>query len=306
MRPNKTATPMPRILLVDDSPVDRTLAARLLQSEPTFEVVQAEHGREALDVLAHDPGIAVLVTDIQMPEMNGLELMEAVLHGQTHVPVVLVTSKGSEDMAVQALECGAASYVPKRRLATDLVGTVRRLIQLHREDEARAEVTGHLTSIAWEYALESDLELLIAVAARLAQALADFWDGDHTLRTQVSIALEEALTNAYFYGSLDLDPQLRVRDHKQFYRQADERGRDPSWRDRKVVVTAKYTREAAAITIRDSGRGFDVSRLPRDGEDDDFDQLHGRGLRLMRTFMDDVKYGAAGTEVTLIKRRQAE
>ena len=72
----------------------------------------------------HHPDI--VLTDLHMPEMNGLELVTAVKEKFPDIPVLLMTAKGSEDIAAQALRQAAASYVPKRRLADDLVRTIMR------------------------------------------------------------------------------------------------------------------------------------------------------------------------------------
>ena len=63
-----------------------------------------------------------------MPEMNGLELVEAVRARYPRIPVVLVTAQGSEAIAVQALEHGAASYVPKSQLHHDLCDTLESVL----------------------------------------------------------------------------------------------------------------------------------------------------------------------------------
>ena len=60
---------------------------------------------------------ALVLTDLIMPEMNGLELVKAIREHHPFVPVILMTSKGNEEIAVQALQGGAASYVPKSQLA---------------------------------------------------------------------------------------------------------------------------------------------------------------------------------------------
>ena len=76
---------MPSVLVVDDSATDRVLAGRLLQLEQDFEISYATNGREALDsVRARVPD--VIVSDLQMPDMNGLELVEAMRRDYPAVP----------------------------------------------------------------------------------------------------------------------------------------------------------------------------------------------------------------------------
>ena len=110
---------MATILVVDDSPVDRHLAGKLLEKHAGLTVAYATDGRDALTVMERSAPDLVL-TDLQMPEMNGLELVEEIRIHYPTVPVILMTAHGSEEIAIQALRVGAASYVPKRNLAKDL------------------------------------------------------------------------------------------------------------------------------------------------------------------------------------------
>src|SRR5687768_17320524 len=98
------------VLVVDDSPVDRTRAGGLLKKRPGLIPVYASNGREALALIA-EKAPDIVVSDLQMPEMDGLELVEAIRRQFAALPVILMTAHGSEETAVQALQKGAASYV---------------------------------------------------------------------------------------------------------------------------------------------------------------------------------------------------
>ena len=63
------------------------------------------------------------------------------------------------------------------------------------------------------------------------------------------------------------------------------------------------TREAVRITIRDQGPGFDPSRLPDPTVPENIGKISGRGLLLIRTFMDDVRFNETGNEITLVKKK---
>src|SRR5262245_25166913 len=118
---------MPTVLVVDDLATERRLVGALLEKQLDCQVRYAGNGREALAHMAGDLPDLVL-SDLQMPEMNGLELVQAVKNDFASVPIILMTAEGSEDIAARALQLGAASYVPKRRLAQDLAATVLRIL----------------------------------------------------------------------------------------------------------------------------------------------------------------------------------
>ena len=68
----------------------------------------------------------VVLTDLDMPRMNGLQLVEAIRRNYPTIPVVVMTALGSEEIAALALAKGAASYIPKAYLEHDVVITLER------------------------------------------------------------------------------------------------------------------------------------------------------------------------------------
>jgi CheY-like chemotaxis protein len=245
----------------------------------------------------------IVVTDLQMPEMTGLELVTAVRKSFTHVPVILMTGKGSEEIAVEALHAGAASYVPKRALSSMLVETVRRVLASVQEYKYHSELMQRISVRTESYVIENDVNLLLSLSRHLQQALADAWNLDRTDRLRIGTALEEALLNALYHGNLGVRSELKEIDHDEFYKQANERKVALPWCDRRIRVQARIGSEQMEVTIRDEGSGFDPSKLPDPTDPENLDRPCGRGVMLMRAFMDDIRYNESGNEVTLIRKR---
>ncbi|MFB6121597.1 MAG: response regulator [Halobacteriaceae archaeon] len=102
-----------RVLHVDDEPAFLELASELLErADDRIEVVTAASGPRALEVLAAEP-VDCVVSDYQMPEMDGLALLEAVRRDHGDLPFVLFTGRGSEDVASDAISAGATDYLQK-------------------------------------------------------------------------------------------------------------------------------------------------------------------------------------------------
>lgn len=96
-----------RVLIVDDNLDHMHLALRGLRDDPRVEVEMARHGKEALR-LVEEKDFHLLILDYRLPDMTGLDVMEHV-----DVPVILMTSQGSEEVAMRALDQGALNYVVK-------------------------------------------------------------------------------------------------------------------------------------------------------------------------------------------------
>ena len=84
------------------------------------------------------------------------------------------------------------------------------------------------------------------------------------------------------------------------------RHRECPFCDRRIHVTARLTRDEGIFVIRDQGAGFDPSKLPDPDDPSALERASGRGLLLMRAFMDDVSYDPTGSVVTLVKRRKTD
>ena len=105
-----------RALIVDDSSVMRKIVERSLRQAgiDLSEVFQAGNGAEALGVLK-DSAVDLILSDINMPVMDGLEFIKQLpsIANAKDVPVVMITTEGSEAHVVQALSCGARGYIRK-------------------------------------------------------------------------------------------------------------------------------------------------------------------------------------------------
>jgi anti-sigma regulatory factor (Ser/Thr protein kinase) len=123
---------------------------------------------------------------------------------------------------------------------------------------------------------------------------------------RIGMALEEALVNALYHGNLEVSSDLRGEDDTAFFEVAAERARHSPFRERRIYVAVDLSRQEATFTIRDEGRGFDPRSLPDPTDPENLEKASGRGILLMRAFMDDVSYNSTGNTVTLVKRRAAD
>jgi CheY-like chemotaxis protein/anti-sigma regulatory factor (Ser/Thr protein kinase) len=293
---------MAKILVVDDSSVDRTLAGKLLEKHSGWTVASAENGRDALAALGRE-AFDLVLTDLQMPEMNGLELVSAVRAQHAYVPVILMTAHGSEEIALQALQCGAASYVPKQNLSRDLVETAEGVLTVASAERNQQRLLECLMRTESQFLLDNDPSLVPPLLGHARANLLRMNLCDETGLIRVTMALSEALTLAIVQGNLEINPELREQDEKAYQKMIDDRRRQKPYRDRRVHVMAKELLHEARYVIRHEGPGFDPSQLPDPDAAASFDKVSDRGLLLIRTFMDEVTHDATGKEMTLVKRR---
>ncbi len=285
------------ILLVDDSATDRVLITGLLNKHEHFEIETAEDGAIALrkmQVKVPD----LVVTDMQMPNLDGLQLVEKIRVDYPYVPVILVTGKGSEELASLALQRGAAGYVPKARCSELLPGTIEHVIELTRSESSFKRLIDSSTLCQFEYLLENDVTL-IAPMLELAQRMcAGMKICDLAGCVQIGVALEHAILNAIYHGNLEIGSES-FGDTSL----VNQRLGQLPYRNRRVRVQIRMTRDEAQFSVGDEGRGFNVKELASKARKMAITGDAGRGLFLMWAFMDSINFDRNGNTVVMVKRR---
>jgi CheY-like chemotaxis protein/anti-sigma regulatory factor (Ser/Thr protein kinase) len=297
------AGPSSGLLVVDADPADRELARQLLEAEG-YEVAIAATGEEAISQLEKArPSVALI--DLNLPDLDGLELIRAIRKDFPLTAVVLITHQGSDALAFKALKCGAASYVPKAQLASELSATMETVIGAAEVDRRRYRLMGSLVRSELSFSLGNDPTLIPSMTALFQENITGMGVCGPQGCIRVGIALEEALLNAIYHGNLEVSSELRMEGDEAFRALIEERRRKQPYAGRRVHVCAKFAREEATFIIRDEGPGFDPASLPDPTDPANLESTSGRGLLLIRTFMDHVAHNSAGNEITMTKRREA-
>lgn len=298
---------MTRILLVEDSPT-QAFPIKLKLEHEMYEVALAENGEVAMNLLpTFEPDL--ILTDLQMPVMNGLDLVTASLAQHPPIPVILITAQGSDELALEALERGAAAYLPKSQLDDKLLETINQVLSMLKTDHSYAQLIRSMEYNEFRFVLENKPELFGPLVDLLQRMASGMELCDEVERVRLGMALEHALQNALYHGNLELSQQ-QFEDGNEF-----EVAGEPSeieklcsqspYKDRKIHVSATMTPQEARFVIRDEGSGFDTSKLPAPDDPHVLEQEGGRGLVLIRSFMNDVTFNDTGNEITMVKRRAA-
>lgn len=297
---------MPHLLLIDRSETDRVRIRSILPSHSGWTVAVADSAAAAADQVSKS-SLDLVLLDLSTAGDWEHRLIQKLRASQPNLPVILLTAgDDSDEFVVAALSIGAVSYVPKSAAAKNLVTTVQRILALNgcrRHDEhlqtalTCAVIRLHLT--------DNNLDLVRSTINNLVNTAEDFGLCDAANRGRLSVALDEALTNAVIHGNLDVPSVLREGDGDEFYQLVSERKSRLPYAKRTVTVTATYTHDTAKFKIADQGRGFDHANLMNPLLPRNLDKPHGRGVLLMRAFVDEVRFNEAGNCVTLIKRRPA-
>ena len=248
---------------------------------------------------------------MQMPEMDGLELVKQIGIHHAQVPVILMTAHGSESLAIEALEQGAASYVPKERLAEVLEETVAQVLALAVTDRNYERLTACQTRAEFSFVLDNDAALIDPLVDLIQQIAFRMGICGTNGRFRIGMAIQQAILNALYHGNLELTGEQLEAARESLLTDpsgdiVQQRRAAAPYCDRKIHVEARITPAQLEVKVADDGPGFDVAHAEalHDGAPDALDG--GRGLRLMRILMDEIHFNPSGNEVVLIKHREQD
>ena len=296
---------MPNVLVVDDSPTDRILAGAILQKEPGLNVFYAADGAEAMRQIQQQLPDAV-VTDLQMPEMDGLQLVACIKQNYPLLPVILMTAQGSEEIAAEALRLGAASYVPKMSLARHLGDVVVRILSSAAADRGHTRLMHALAECQCRFILQNDPGLIDPLINQLQEMLRCLPLADESERLRVGIAVKHAVMNGLYHGNLELPSDVEDIFSEEVAQLVRDRSADPHYAQRSLIVEACLSPESAEFHIIHEGPGFDAANLRLDFDVARSSSQLIRGWFLIRSIMDEVHISADGRSQTLIKRAMPE
>lgn len=128
-KPAMSEDPITVLFVDDDAQWAQYMATELELEDPAFRVHLAQNVNEAVVVLGREDDIDCIVTDFRMPEITGIELLEHLQTTHPHLPSILTTGEGSEDIAAQAIAAGVTDYIRKDPLADQATIFINRIRQ---------------------------------------------------------------------------------------------------------------------------------------------------------------------------------
>ena len=293
---------MPVVLVVSQSEHRRAEIIRRLQELDQLTVVEAVGFPDAVATSQSDTP-DIIVTEADLGDTTGMQLVQQVKEDHPSLPVIVVADERTEGMAIEALSGGAAGYVPHRMLDMFLNSSVQTALNASNFSRLRRRMLAAMIENQTAYSLENDQSLFPILIQHLQEQMLQFGICGKSDAVRIGIALEEALSNALFHGNLELDSSLRAGHPKAYLSEAKRRLAMSPYAQRHIEVIAEFTHEHVKFVIRDEGKGFDPSGVPDPTDPANLTKVSGRGIMLIRAFMDQVSYDKTGKEISLTKRR---
>src|SRR5262249_40751573 len=158
-----------------------------------------------------------------------------------------------EEIAVKALQKGAASYVPKRQLAKELVPTIQNILEVTLGENETPAALDWLVQTESIFVLDNDIATIPPLVSYLQANLLRLRIVDETALIQVGVALREAIVNAVIHGNLEVSSSLREESGNAFMDLVEARRRQLPYSARRVRVISRETRQEVTYVVVDEG-----------------------------------------------------
>ncbi len=298
---------MNSVLIVEDEPPQLEMLAEYFQME-NYQAFTADNGETALEVIRNE-AVDLVVSDIQMPKMNGIELVCRLNEVKPELPIILMTGYGTMEIVIEAMKNGAADFLLKpvkmEKLGATVKANLEKVIESQKQEELMPFMNG---SISCNLPVNR-YHLLGALTRKIGNLTVDCGYIETKRRHTVKTILYEAISNAIFHGSLGvLSEGLRDEDSDDsaYMQEILRRAKDPNFANKSIVVETVIEKEMLTIIIRDEGCGFDWKLKLSEAEDPkNLFMPYGRGLLLIKRLMGKGNYifNKEGNQLTLLFRK---
>jgi FixJ family two-component response regulator/anti-sigma regulatory factor (Ser/Thr protein kinase) len=301
------------VLFVDDEE-DIRLSFRD-RFEDQFDIVLASNGQEALDCLSGGSDRSVVVTDLRMPVMGGLEMIQKAKELDPDLGFIVVSGHGDTEDVIAALRLGARNFIRKPYSFAELEEAILlegRRYRLLLEERARREVEQATEQFLTEvegmtFLLPSSTDWVNPLTFRLAAVMEAVGVCNQQNRSNVALGVMEIITNAIEHGNLSLDGptkrDIMAKGEVAYSQELARRSSMDPYRNRKVRVSVTINQEMAQITVEDEGDGFNFHDLPDPTDPENLFLSSGRGILLARSFIDEVHFLGKGNTCVLVHYR---
>ncbi len=291
-----------RVLIVDDEEILRNILSRFLK-QANFEPIEAKDGKEAIELFKiSNP--ALIISDIMMPKMDGLTLLNEIKKLDNNAMVILMTGYGNEDILLEALRGGALNFFKKPFNFHELIKFVEHALKHKKEPQFDALYSEHLVEEIKSFSFPTEETNILPIVNQITLHLKKIVPESEILN--IKIGIEEILTNAIEHGNLGItfDEKQKAIEEGKWGEFIESRLNINNNRKKLIKINSKLTQEKFEIVVTDEGEGFDWQSLP-EVTADNLLRYNGRGIFLTKIYFDEVIFNEKGNEVTLVKYKKA-
>lgn len=249
----------------------------------------------------------IIIADVALSGPDSAKVLREILEKHPSQAIIAVSPNATYEDALTMFRSGATDLLARPIDFSWLERVVQQIVFSRRNDERERATYRFVTSERTEMRFScADVAQVSSISLPVVGRLAQSGMLSHTEALKIRLAVQEAVLNGLEHGNLELDSQWKEEigqdGSDKFSSVRKDRLADPSYADRYVYVTLQFSDGSLEITVRDEGKGFLNSKVVQANGKVDSLACSGRGLALMSSAVDEVRFGKNGSVVTMIKR----
>ena len=288
-----------KILIVEDDFGSREFLYNLIKLEG-YDVEKAADGEEGIEAY-HNYHPDLVISDIQMPKMDGLEMLSRLRSEKSDTIFIITTAFGNEDYAIEALRHGANNYLKKPIDKKSLVGLIKKYQTIVNSRKLAKKAEGKIVEKELKIEFTTHFEHIPSIVSQLVSEVSLVIDDSD--KTNIELGLDELITNSIEHGNLEISYEEKVEasDNNTMIDLYKERLGRPDLASRKITVDYKQKSGFVEWLITDEGNGFDWKSIPDPTQGAQLMELNGRGIFITNFLFDEMEYLGKGNQVRVRK-----
>ncbi|MBN2519451.1 MAG: response regulator [Bacteroidales bacterium] len=291
-----------KILIVEDDLLFRTYVKNIIKSLG-YDCIEAENGKKGLEqFMAEKPHL--IISDIQMPGMSGIEMLQKIREMKSEVIFVVMTFFDSEEWAIKALNAGANNYLKKPINKDKLVHLLKKYYTIAQSRTASRDINNMIVNKEFVLKFKSSIEVVPVIVEYLIK---ESGIANYMMNTAgIELGLNEIITNSVEHGNLGItyDEKSNALNKGTYEKLYIERLTNNILSEKSVTIKFKTDEKHFEWEITDEGEGFEWKKVPDPIVEDNKEGFHGRGIFLSRFQFDEMEYLGKGNIVKLRKYKK--
>lgn len=291
---------MKKILIIDDENLVRSVINIALTNKG-YKVYEADNGKTGIQMFIDiDPDI--VITDVNMPEMSGIEVTKNIKENKVDADVVIMTGYGTEELIIEALRVGASNYINKPVDFKELFNILDSII-LKRENRRLFDVLKDVVVFEKKsLVLDNDITKVWGTVNQILFNLSPSIERKKI--EELKLGLYEILVNSIEHGNLGItyDEKKEALENNTYNKLVTRKLKEANEQKKVVNIQTVYNGEELVVEIIDQGKGFNLKELPPLSDPDTLLAVHGRGILLASLYFDKLEYKEPGNVVTIVEK----
>jgi len=288
-----------KVLIVEDDFASREFLINLVKLEG-YQVFSASNGLEGItEYEKNKPDL--IVSDIQMPQMDGLQMLKRLREQKSDAIFIITTAYGSEDYAIDALRSGANNYLKKPIERKNLLSLLKKYNSLVQSRKLAKKAEGKIINRYIKFEFNTNFSHISSIVSQLLNEIGS--NIEEVEKTNIELGLDELITNSMEHGNLEIsyNDKYEATEDNLLIELYEEKMKNTEFANRKLIVEYSYNKDWFEWIITDEGKGFDWKSIPDPTTDGHLMDLNGRGIFITHFLFDEMEYIGKGNKVRIRK-----